>query len=207
MKWLPIGIACGALGCNAYVAVHAGTVSEGAVPTTAGDIELTLDGMWVKRGDGVAKPIALDTPIHTDDELAFAISTSEPLWLYVVNLAPDGSAAVVWVGRTRAHETQRVPEGGWFSLSAPAGHEVVAFVASRDGQDVSEPLLSRVRQETRRPDLVRLQSAGPPGFAADGRATMGLRAALLEVLGSGVRVQDDDDDVVLLVDLDHRPAD
>jgi hypothetical protein len=182
----------------------------GGVRHLWGPVELFLEGVVVQR-DGEETTLALDAPVRAGDDLALWVSAVTPHYLYVVNLAPDGSSDVVWPHDVPqvVDGSMRIPEQSWFRLAGQAGPEVVALVATRDHIPLSargrEILVAIVKQEASRSDLAKLQAAHPPGFFADGHATMGLRARGLRPHGHGARVGATDERAVLLIDLDHRP--
>jgi hypothetical protein len=172
--------------------------------------ELVLESVLVSR-DGRPERLSLAAPVREGDGLAFELSAPSPLHVYLVNLAPDGGAKLVWPHDTRevGPEGVRVPESGWFQLTAPSGPEVAAFIGVRAEVPQDEEhlrfLTDLAQREAARTDLMRLQAAEPPGFVGAGFATTGMRAADLRAEGPRVRAFGHDT-VVLLVDLDHRPA-
>lgn len=197
-------------GCGGSFHDHSQGPEERGGVEFAGPFELVLERVIVAR-DGVDATLALDEPVFAGDDLALSVSSAQPAYVYVVNLAPDGTSDVVWPHEVPqiVEEPLRIPERSWFRLAGASGPEVVAVIASRDPIPLSrrgrEILVAIARHEARRTDLAKLQATHPPGFFANGHATMGIRARGLRTQGGAVRVQSGDDRVVLLLDLDHRP--
>lgn len=160
--------------------------------------------------DGLSERLSLSDPLYTGDKTALVLDVPEPLYVYVVNLAPDGSRNIIWPSDAprRVSGVQRIPEdGGWFTLSGETGQEVVAVVATRDEQSLRGGDKNRVIRAVERAaakPLTRLQSALPPGLSEAGHATMGIRGTNLRLLGTTVRVASYDP-VVMILDIDHRP--
>ncbi|MEM1034405.1 MAG: DUF4384 domain-containing protein [Myxococcota bacterium] len=169
------------------------------------DPQLELEGIRVRR-DGKVRRLGLDEPLYTGDELAFDVSTPEDTYLYVVNIAPDGTRHVAYPS-LRAKKGTRGPSH-WFRLSAPSGQEVVAVVATRRKVRLNKCgkkwLVRTVVRETKREGMTRVQSTRPPGVGDDGHATMGLRARTLRPDGRSFRVEGTPHFAVLLMDIDHR---
>jgi hypothetical protein len=171
-------------------------------------VELALRGVQHVTGGDSAR-MSLDQPMYSGDETALVLWTSEPVFVYVVNFAPDGAKNVVWPSGSaeRVEGLKRIPEGGgYFRLTGQTGQELVAVVATRDEYgldgDGKARVIGLVESTLARRDLRQLQSALPPGLA-EGHATMGIRAVGLEVQGSSVHAHGSDP-VVMLIDLDHR---
>ena len=217
-----VGLALALSGCTTYLVGprrHAPAVHP-ALPPPSVPAELAVDGFLVER-DGHAERVSLDEPLHTGDRISFVLSASEYLDVYIVNLGSDGSARVIWPREPTCIGTQaaRVPQGSWFELLPPAGHEILAIVGTRteggsrrcacDGAlpldaAAEKELAALVRAEAARGDLVRVEGERPPG-TLEGHATVGFRGAGLRLDGTRVSVPTLDDLAVLLVDVDHRP--
>ncbi len=195
----------GAVGCRPY-AHHSEVYEE--ISYGSSESELVLRG--VEQSGRASKGLSLASPLHSGDKTAFRLSLPEPLYVYVVNFAPDGSKNIIWP----SHEPrlvsghQRIPEdGGWFTLSGQTGQEVVAIVATRDEQSLRGAGARRVLSLVERAassDLTRVQSALPPGLTESGYATMGIRGHGLTLSGKTMRVRSDDP-IVMILDVDHRP--
>lgn len=159
--------------------------------------------------DGERKRMSLAEPLFSGDKTALLLSVPEPLYIYVVNLAPDGSKNIIWPSHSprKVSGLQRIPEGGgWFTLTGESGPEVIAVVGTRDAQPLAGAGKDRVIalvEKVAATDLTRLQSALPPGVLEAGHATMGVRGHGLSLMGKSVRVASHDP-VVMILDIDHR---
>jgi hypothetical protein len=182
---------------------HCGLVAHGG-------LDIGLRGVQHVRG-GESKRMSFHDPMYSGDETALLLWTSEPAFVYVVNFAPDGSKNIVWPSDAprRVDGHQRIPEdGGYFRLTGATGQELVAVVATYEEYgltgDGKATVLGIVESTLGRGDLRKLQSALPPGITED-HASMGIRAAGLELDGQTVHARGGDP-VVMLIDLDHRPS-
>ncbi|MCC6521859.1 MAG: DUF4384 domain-containing protein [Polyangiaceae bacterium] len=205
------GLALALAGCGPYLvgASRYRMTTYPAPPAPSAPGELGLEAFVVEQ-NGQAERVSLDAPLYTGERVSFVVSASECLYVYVVNLGPDGSARVIWpqaptcIGATPA----RIPQGSWFELLAPAGHEVIALVATRDEVSLDaageRELAGLVAAESARRDLAAVQGERPPGFL-HGHASVGFRAEGLQLDGTKVRVPTRDGTAVLMVDVDHRP--
>lgn len=161
--------------------------------------------------DGESKRMSFAEPLFSGDKTALLLSVPEPLYIYVVNLAPDGSKNIIWPSDSprEVKGLQRIPEnGGWFTLTGQSGPEVIAVVGTRDAQSLSGAGKDRVIalvEKVAATDLTRLQSALPPGVVEAGYATMGVRGHGLALRGKSVRVTSHDP-VVMILDIDHRSS-
>ena len=162
--------------------------------------------------DGQAEVMSLSEPLYSGDKTALVLQVPEPLFVYVVNIAPDGTRQVIWPsGAPRAITgLQRIPsDDGWFTLTGEAGQEVVAVVATRDRQSLDgaggRRLVSAVERASAQ-RLTRVQSALPPGILEAGHATMGIRGTNLTFHDGRVSVASSDP-LVMIFDIDHRAAD
>lgn len=192
-------------GCfYSYHHQNAPEASEDQAWTTA-DPQILFQGVRVRR-HGKTRRLKLDEPLYTGDELALDVATPEPSYLYVVNIAPDGTRHVAYPS-LRPSKGTGGPES-WFKLNAPSGQELVAVVVTHrevklDKQGKSW-LVKTMEREAAREGLTRVQSTQPPDVDDDGYATMGLRARQLVPQGRGFRVEGTPHFAVLLFDLDHR---
>jgi hypothetical protein len=170
------------------------------------DAELVLLGV---EQQGSPEGARLSEPLFTGDRTAFRLNVPEALFVYIVNLAPDGEKSIIWPSDEprMISGVQRIPEdGGWFTLSGEPGQEVVAIVATRDAQPLDASGMRRVIslvERTADSELTRVQSARPPGILEAGHATMGIRGHGLFVSGTTVRMQSSDP-MVMILDVDHR---
>ena len=162
--------------------------------------------------DGQAQRLSFSEPLYAGDKTALTLSLPEPLFVYVVNIAPDGTWNLIWPGGQpeRVSGVQRIPsDGGWFTLTGKPGQEVIAVVATRDEQPITgagkQRLLSAVKLAVNA-RTSRLQSALPPGMLEAGHATMGVRGENLALSGQTVSVASYDP-VVMILDIDHRAVD
>ena len=145
--------------------------------------------------------------LHTGDRLALWVATPSPRYVYLVNVAPNGDTRLV--ERAVVDGGKRIPCNGWFALAPPSGQELLAVVVTRVPLDQSgDPmpriatLLSETQASTR---LARIQSRRPPAIDANaGHASMGFRGESLVVDGNAVRSLAEGDEVVVLIDIDHR---
>lgn len=215
MRWarltsLLIAAACS--GCFLHTSVEASAqVGDGAAE---GCTEARTTDLWFGLVTHSAKgpqQNAFDAPLHTGDRVALIVHVPEPMHLHVVN-APDGQdARLVYESTTAIHGTVRIPEQGWFELAPPAGHELLALVATRAPVDLDGAggywLMEEVANTTTRDDLTLIQSARPPEFTDDGHASIGVRGEGLKLRSNGSVSLDPrgHDAIVLLVDIDHRP--
>ena len=201
---LVIGAACS--GCFVHTSMEA-SVGETCAETRTTDVWF---GLVTHSAEGPQQN-AFDQPLHTGDRVALIVHLPEPMHLYVVN-APDGEdPRLVQQSPQALHGTVRLPEQGWFELAPPAGHELLALVATREPVDLDGAggywLMEEVANASTRDDLTLIQSAQPPEFTRDGHASIGVRGEGLKLRASGSVSLDPrgHDHVVLLVDLDHRP--
>ncbi len=159
--------------------------------------------------DGKRERMSLSEPLYSGDKTALLLSVPEPLFVYVVNIAPDGTQNVIWPSGSprKVSGLLRIPEdGGWFTLTGEAGQEVIGILGTRDRQGLAGGDRDRVIaavQKASESQLTRVQSALPPGLVEGGYATMGVRGHGLALQGATVRVTSYDP-VVMLLDLDHR---
>jgi len=202
---LMASLALATTGCfHRYHHHRAPAASEDQAWTTA-DPQLLFEGVRVRR-DGKTRRLGLDEPVYTGDELALDVATPEPSYLYVVNVAPDGTRHVAYPS-LRPTKGTGGPDS-WFKLNAPSGQELVAVVVTRRKVKLDKCgkswLVKTVEREAAREGLTRVQSTQPPGVGDDGYATMGLRARALMPEGEGFRVEGTPHYAVLLLDLDHH---
>ena len=216
------GLALALAGCSPYLvgARRHAAPAPPALPPRAATAELAVDGFLVER-DGHAERVSLDAPLYTGERIAFVLSASEYLDVYIVNLGSDGSARVIWPREPTCigTKTARVPQESWFELLPPAGHEILAIVGTRTEGGSSrcacsgalpldaageKELAALVRAEAARGDLLRVEGERPPDVV-QGHASIGFRGAGLRLDGTRVSVPTLDDLAVLLVDVDHRP--
>lgn len=154
---------------------------------------------------------AFDEPLHTGDRMALIVHLPTPMHLYLVNAPDDQEPRLIYESSEAAHGTLRIPSEGWFELAPPAGHELLALVATRDQVDLDGAggywLMEEVANASTRDDLTRIQSARPPGFTDGGHASLGVRGEGLKLRGNGSVSLDPrgEDAVMLIVDIDHRP--
>jgi uncharacterized protein DUF4384 len=202
-----LGIAALVAGCIVQVRGEVGPPAADVVIATPTSV--SLDAVLVAR-DGGEQRLAWSDPVFAGDEIAFVVSAPSPVYLYLVNLSPDGDAKLVWPDQPTlvGPDGTRMPSSSWFRLTEPAGPEVAAFIATPNEialDEVGVAYLTRLaRSESARGDLMALQAALPPGFVGDGRASSGVRAIRLRADGPRVHASGRDP-VVMLVDLDHRP--
>jgi len=172
------------------------------------DPQLLFGGVRIRR-DGETQRLRLDEPLYTGDEISLDLETPEPSYLYIVNIAPDGTRHVAYPSLRPTKGTGG--PGSWFKLNAPSGQELVAILVThrevRLDARGKEWLVKVVEREAARDGLTRVQSTRPPGVGDDGYATMGLRARSLRPEGEGFRVEGSPHYAVLLLDLDHRARD
>ena len=145
------------------------------------------------------------------DKVALVVQLPVPMYLYAVNIAPDGGEQLLngAHGEGPVEGMVRLPESGFYNLVEPAGPELLALVATRQpiarSDEGRRGLLALVRHTDARNDLAKLQSADPPGIVNGRHASMGIRAETLALApGGGVRTRWDGGDVVVLFDIDHR---
>jgi hypothetical protein len=193
-------------GCGGAYSTYSGGGSSCLYLSDEAEVQLRYVEQEI---DGLTDRLSLTDPLYTGDRTALVLNLPEPAYVYVVNLAPDGSRNIIWPSDTprRVSGVQRIPEdGGWFTLSGETGQEVVAVVATRDRQMLTgtgeQRLISAVESAAKK-RLTRLQSALPPGLTEAGHATMGVRGENLRLLGKTVSVSSYDP-VVLILDVDHR---
>jgi hypothetical protein len=154
---------------------------------------------------------AFDEPLHTGDRIALVVHAPEPMYLYLVNAPDDQDPRLIHEPSEATHGTVRIPTQGWFELAPPAGHELLALVATREPVQLEGAggywLMEEVAHASTRDDLTQIQSARPPGFIDEGAASIGLRGEALSLQSNGSVSLDPRgrDSLVLLVDIDHRP--
>lgn len=207
-KLSPLLLMAACSGCFVYTSLE-GSASVAETCSTRPTTDLWF-GLVTHSASGPQQN-AFDEPLHTGDRVAMIVHVPEPMHLYVVN-APDGEDPRLIHESTRAsHGTVRIPAEGWFELAPPAGHEILALVATREPVDLDGAggywLMEEVANASTRDDLTRIQSARPPDFTDGGHASIGVRGEGLKLRSNGSVSLDPrgHDDVVLLVDLDHRP--
>lgn len=212
-KWTLLWIGAACSGCFVHTSVEASaTVGETCSETATPDLWF---GLVTHSAQGPQQN-AFDDPLHTGDRVALIVHLPQPMHLYLVN-APDGEdPRLVHESERAVHGTVRIPEQGWFELAPPAGHELLALVATREPVDLDGAggywLMEEVAHTSTRDDLTLIQSAQPPGFtnagAKGGHASIGVRGEGLKLRKNGSVSLDPrgHDEVVLLVDLDHRPS-
>ncbi len=205
-----------ALGCgprhSRYSSLdHVDTPVGEPLPAATSDSNALMKVALVARGASRSRVNDLSRPMHTGDQLALLVESSEPRYLYFVNLAPDGSRKVISAHRgERSHNhSVRIPDSGWLQLAGQSGAELLAVVATRQplgkGRTAESKLFELVERTAARNDLAKLQSPHPPGFSSAGHASMGIRAHALALHQGTVHVDANDDSTVVLIDIDHRP--
>lgn len=204
-----LALSAAAVGCGGGAYTYTSGSSCGVHRSDTSEVQLQAIEHQI---DGKTERLSLADPLYSGDRTALVLSLPEPLFVYVVNLAPDGSRNIIWPSGSpqRISGVQRIPQdGGWFTLSGQTGQEIVAVVATRDEQALTGSGARRVISAVERVSekrMTRLQSALPPGLVEAGHATMGVRAENLSLFGRTVRVSSYDP-VVMILDIDHRSAD
>ncbi len=207
---LALSVAAGLVGCGSYQGPgdHDAGWTTDFVSSRSSQSEIQLRKIE-QLVDGRAQRLSLSEPLVSGDKTALVLALPEPLYVYVVNLAPDGTSNIIWPSRApqSVSGVQRIPtDGGWFTLAGQPGQEVIAVVATRDEQALSgsgrRRVIAAVKRASRR-RLTRLQSALPPGLVEAGHATMGVRGEHLALRGDTVSVSSTDP-VVMILDVDHR---
>jgi hypothetical protein len=168
--------------------------------------------MWlglVTQNERGSQQNALSKPLHTGDQLAVVLEVKSPRYVYILNLAPDGEVALLTDQPVAVDGGARFPASGWWTLAEPHGLEQIAIVATRTHIPLNKRgiryIMSLVIATQKRTDLAKFQSAVPPGFSEKGFASMGIRAASLLIDRGSLKIDSPEDDVVVLVDIDHRP--
>jgi hypothetical protein len=171
------------------------------------------DALWlgvVTLDENGPQQNAFHRPLHTGDRIALVIQTTTPRYVYVLNLSPDGHASLLSPkDEPRAVDgSARIPPSGDWELVAPHGLEHMAVIATRSAIPLDrrgmDHLVHLALSTGQRGDLRRFQSATPPGFSTGGYASMGVRAASLSLDRGALQIDATADDVVLLIDIDHR---
>jgi len=224
MDWAKVTSLLAMTACSGFILQ--GCIVQGSVQTSVEDSPQGWDGaaescspthttdLWfglVTHTAAGPQQNAFDQPLYTGDRIALIVHAPDPMYLYVLN-APDGEdPRLIHEPTAATHGTVRIPEQGWFELAPPAGHELLALVATRDPIDLDGAggywLIEEVANATTKSDLTHIQSAKPPDFTEDGYASIGVRGEGLKLRGNGSVSLDPrgHDEVVVLVDIDHRP--
>lgn len=164
----------------------------------------------VTHGDRGPQQNAFDAPLHTGDRVALVVHSPSPRYLYLLNVSPDGREILLWPNEeaTAVDRTVRFPESGWYQLAPPSGLEMLALVATTAPIPLDDEGLSRLKEMVHaadaRRDLMKLQSATPPGFSSTGYASVGIRAPSLAIVDRSVRIDAAAGETVALIDIDHR---
>jgi len=195
------------VGCTLFAMGCAPALDEPRHAGAGDDVPSGVSLALVTRSDQGVEHNVMHHPLHTGDQLALWLASASPRFAYVVNVAPTGEAKLV--ASTVVHGSERIPCHGWFQLAPPSGQELVAVIMTRAPLHRSGdpmPHVTRLLAATQaRTDLAKIQSRKPPAIDADGGyASMGFRGESLRIDGSAIRSLDDDDEVVVLIDIDHR---
>ncbi|MEZ4442644.1 MAG: DUF4384 domain-containing protein [Polyangiaceae bacterium] len=170
------------------------------------------DGLYlgfVSHSERGPQQNALDAPLHTGDELALVLDLPDARYIYVLNIAPNGTQTLLFPADDpeRLEGSVRLPRSGFYQLAGAPGLETLAVVASRQPialDDAGGAYLFERVAEAEAAELPTIQSAQPPGFA-DGQATMRIQGPGLTLRGGSLRIASASDVVTMLVTIDHQP--
>lgn len=89
----------------------------------------------VVRQQGAAEtPVPPGATLKSGERIAMRLGSSTPVYVYVLQFFPDGSAAVLFPEPgevNRVPRAMRIPASGWFELDDVVGEENVYIVASK----------------------------------------------------------------------------
>jgi hypothetical protein len=122
-----------------------------------------------QQSDGSRRPLADGDTLRSRDHFWFELSAQEPMYVYVVYVAADGAASVLYPDSgdvvLKPGYTERLPKSLDFVLDDVTGWERVLIIASR------APLSQADSSFARLVDRVRSSRTWPEDDAATGEAS------------------------------------
>jgi hypothetical protein len=133
-----------------------------AVSPARAEINLTL--RVVSVSNGIRRPVAPGDTLRTGDRLEMLVDVDSPSYVYITQVFPDGTAAVLFPEsgdfKVPADTATRVPpEGKWFELDKVTGDEHVVVIASGKPLDEADEEAKRALDDIRKPAAAKAPKA------------------------------------------------
>jgi hypothetical protein len=144
-----------------------------------GGVHLTL--RVNAHSGGALQPLAPGQKLRSGDRLEMHVEVDRAAWVYVLQVFPDGTSAVLFPAegelKVAPGAPTRLPDPGkWFQLDEQTGTEHVVVVASARPLDHADRAAKRVIDEIRRPRRAAKKKAPAP-------AALSLKTRGLVVVG------------------------